>query len=224
MIRMQNKGIIIGAGALTAIVIGITVAIAQGTKATDEWMNIRDLIMPQFTTTDLKEKEDIITMEFAPDIDIGFVVEANGLYQYISNNELEIWEVTEEQLYERAMKNLDNKSQNIKVEVAEIAEHDSTARYVIVELEDGFSAVRLLSSGVRKAIAREVGDEYIAAIPTRDFLIFWHKDFPIFDAFAKQVQMEFDAEEEYALTPHLFRVNKYGIQQVKVVKNEEDTL
>lgn len=220
-IAMHKRIPLIGAVAAIAITIGIGIAIVNDSKGTPKWIAIRDNILPQFTTTDLKEKAEIITMEFSPNIDIGFVVEADTLYQFISQEELDIWEVDADTLYETAMKNLDSRSQNIKVEVAEAAEHDATATYVIVELNDGFSAVRLLSANVRKAIAREVGDEYIAAIPTRDFLIFWHKDFPIFDAFAKQVKDEFESEVDYPLTPNLFRVNKYGIQPVKTVPKSE---
>lgn len=218
---MKNKGIIIG-GAVAIVVITTTIfSLVQGSKGAPEWIAIRDLILPQFTTTDLKKTEEIITREFSPKIDIGFVVEAGSLYQFIGPEELAIWEIDEETLYDTAMKNLDKRSQNISVDVAEAAEKDPTAKYVIVELDDGFSAVRLLSSGVRKAIAREVGNEYIAAIPTRDFLIFWHKDFPIFEAFAKQVRTEYETETDYPLTPDLFVVNKYGIQPVKVEPKKE---
>ncbi|MDP7069075.1 MAG: hypothetical protein QF815_00985, partial [Candidatus Peribacteraceae bacterium] len=60
-------------------------------------------------------------------------------------------------------------------------------------------------------------DEYYAAIPTRDFLIVWHKDFPLADAFAGQVQTEYETEQEYPLTPNLFLVNSYGIQPLMKV-------
>ena len=222
--EMKNKAPIIGGAVAVIIAIGIVIAVVQGSRGAPEWIAIRDNVLPQFTTTDLKIKESIITRSFSPQIDIGFVVEADTLYQFISQEELDIWKIDEDTLYDTALRNLDKRSQNINVEVAEAAESDPTAMYVIVELDDGFSAVRLLSAGVRKAIAREVGNEYIAAIPTRDFLIFWHKDFPIFDAFAQQVRTEYETEEDYPLTPDLFRVNKYGIQPVKVAPKEEPTL
>lgn len=220
---MKNKALIIGGLIAIAAIVGIAFSLVQSSKGAPEWIAVRDNVLPQFTTTDLKLKESVITREFSPQVDIGFVVDAGTLYQFIGPEELALWEIDEEMLYTTALKNLDKRSQNINVDVAEAAEKDSTAKYVIVELDDGFSAVRLLSSGVRKAIAREVGDEYIAAIPTRDFLIFWHKDFPIFDAFAQQVKQEYQSEKDYPLTPDLFRVNKYGIQPVKVVPKKDVT-
>lgn len=220
---MRKKASIIGAIVGIALVIGIVIIGVGKSRGTPEWLSVREHILPQFTTADLKQKEDIITTVFSKDVDIGYVVDVGTRYQFVSQEELDIWEVDQEALHDTAMRNLDKRSKNIKVEVAEAAEKDPTATYVIVELDDGFSAVRLLSTGVRKAIAREVGDEYIAAIPTRDFLIFWHKDFPIFDAFANQVQQEFDAEQDYPLTPTLFLVNQYGIQPVKRVAEEDLT-
>lgn len=189
----------------------ITMGNAQGSK---EWREVRSRIMPQLMQTSHKQKIDIIHKEFADDIDIGFVVDAETKYQFIDSEMMENWKVTQEVIEDQAMRNLEARSRNIKVEVAQASETDPKAKYVIVELEDGYAAVRLLSPGVRKAIMRELGDEYIAAIPTRDFLIFWHAQFPLFDAFATQVEAEFKAETEYPLTPRPFFVGRDGIEQM----------
>ena len=218
---MKTKVYIIVSTILALVITGVIVfTVFQKSRGTPEWIAVRNNILPQFAPADLKEKTDIITMGFSPTVDIGFVVSKDSTYQFISQAELNIWEVQMDMVYETAMRNLDKRSKNINVEVAEAAEKDPTARYVIVELDDGFSAVRLLSSNVRKAIAREVGDEYIAAIPTRDFLIFWHKEFPLFEAFSDQVKKEYRNETEYPLTSDLFVVNKQGIQPVKLEERD----
>ena len=203
-----------------AITGAIVYTIVQKGRGTPEWIAVRNDIMPQFASTDLKSTTNILTMDFSPTVDIGFVISGESTYRFISQAELDIWKVNMDMVYETAMRNLDKRSRNINVEVAEAAEKDPTAKYVIVELDDGFSAVRLLSSNVRKAIAREVGEQYIAAIPTRDFLIFWHKDFPLFAAFSDQVKKEYLNEVQYPLTPNLFMVNKQGIQPVQLQEKE----
>jgi|GEM_PF-994551 len=215
---LMKKKVYIAISTILALAIAgaIVFTIVQKGRGTPEWISVRNDVLPQFTSVHLKETTNIITIDFSSTVDIGFVVSKDSTYQFISQTELDLWKVTMDMVYETAMRNLDKRSQNINVEVAEAAEKDPTAKYVIVELGDGFSAVRLLSSNVRKAIAREVGDEYIAAIPTRDFLIFWHKDFPLFEAFSNQVQQEFLNEKEYPLTPDLFLINKQGIQPVQL--------
>lgn len=218
---MKKKFYIIISTVLALAITGaIVYTIVQKGRGTPEWIAVRNDIMPQFASTDLKSTTNILTMDFSPTVDIGFVISGESTYRFISQAELDIWKVNMDMVYETAMRNLDKRSRNINVEVAEAAEKDPTAKYVIVELDDGFSAVRLLSSNVRKAIAREVGEQYIAAIPTRDFLIFWHKDFPLFAAFSDQVKKEYLNEVQYPLTPNLFMVNKQGIQPVQLQEKE----
>ena len=166
-----------------------------------------------------KDDIDVVHRPFITEVDVGVVIDADKKYQFVSTELLEQWGIDEDALYAQASKNLDSISHNIKVEVAQASDKDETAKYVIVELDDGYAAVRILSDGVRKAIARELGDAYVAAIPTRDFLIFWHKDFALFDAFAKQVQSEYDLEEDYPLTPTILFVDQNGVKEmIKVGK------
>lgn len=209
--RSTNIGVIVVILIVAAAGIMTVSRSGQGTK---EWREVRTRVMPQFMPSENKEKIDILHKDFADDIDIGFVVDAESKYQFISPEMMEEWDVTQQMIEEQAMRNLEARSRNINVEVAQASDADETAKYVIVELDDGYAAVRLLSPGVRKAIARELGSEYIAAIPTRDFLIFWHTQFPLFDAFAKQVETEYNAEEKYPLSPYPFFVGRDGIEQM----------
>ena len=210
--------------AIVLLIVGAGITFLAGSGQSKEWRSIRDRILPQFMPVEKKTLTDVVSWQFTDEVDIGFVVDADKKYQFVDSTMLQLWGVTVEELYDKALDNLDARSRNIKVEVAQASDEDETAKYIIVELDDGYAAVRLLSSGVRRAIARELGDEYIAAIPTRDFLIFWHRNFPLFDAFDKQVQIEFSAEEQYALTPALFLVNKYGIQPVEKEAPVEEAL
>ena len=218
MLRKRSTNIV-----LIVIVLALAGAglmFLSDTKQSEAWREARDRVLPQFMPSENKEKIDLIAREFGAGVDIGVVVDAETKYQFVDSLMLESFGISEEQLYNKALDNLDARSRNINVEVAQASEEDETARYVIVELDDGYAAVRLLSSGVRRAISRELGDEYIAAIPTRDFLIFWHRNFPLFDAFTKQVETEYGLEENYPLTPALFLVNKYGIQPVEKAEEE----
>lgn len=204
----------IGVIVIILVMAGFAITTISSGKGTKLWQEAKPNIMPQFLPTEKMEKLNVISKPFSDDISIGYVVSVDNRYEYIDADTMHIWEVTPEMIEEQAMRNLEAKSSNINVEVAEASDQDPTAKYVIVELDDGFAATRLLSPGVRRAIARELGDEYIAAIPTRDFLIFWHTQFPLFDAFAKQVQAEYDLEKDYPLTPAPFFVSKDGIEQM----------
>lgn len=43
------------------------------------------------------------------------------------------------------------------------------------DVEDNFRAVRILLPNVQAAIAEELGDEYLVAIPCRDWVVCWSK-------------------------------------------------
>ncbi|MDA0376357.1 MAG: DUF1444 family protein [bacterium] len=203
------------------VLIGIVLVIASfalifvsARKTEEGWRSVRGKVMLQLMPATHKDNIDVVHRPFITEVDVGVVIDADKKYQFVSTEILEQWGIDEDTLYAQASKNLDAISHNIKVEVAQASETDKTAKYVIVELDDGYAATRILSDGVRKAIARELGDSYIAAIPTRDFLIFWHKDFALFDAFSAQVQSEFDAEKEYPLTSTILFVDQNGVQEM----------
>tara|TARA_Y100000310_G_C20524910_1_gene735527 strand:+ start:194 stop:856 length:663 start_codon:yes stop_codon:yes gene_type:complete len=204
------------------LIAGAGISMVSVRQSSKEWREVRTRVMPQLVPYYNKEVVPVVTKKFSEHVDIGFVVDADSKYQFIDGELLASWGIDVDTLYDQAIRNLDARSRNIKVEVAEASDTDPTAKYVIVELDDGYAAARILSTGVRKAIARELGDEYVAAIPTRDFLIFWHKDFPLFDAFAKQVEAEYNAEETYKITATPFFVSRTGIEElVKKVQDEE---
>lgn len=212
MFRKRSTNVILVA--ITLLIAGTALVSLSTLKANEGWRSVRDDVLVQLMPSTHKDQIDVINRPFITDVDVGVVVDADSKYQFVSSVMLEEWGIDEDALYEQAMNNLNAISRNINVEVAQASETDETAKYVIVELDDGYASARILSEGIRKAISRELGDEYIAAIPTRDFLIFWHKDFVLFDAFASQVQQEFDVEEEYKLTPTLLFVDSNGIQEM----------
>lgn len=214
----KKKSVNIGIVVIALVIAGVGITSISSDQGNKEWREVRDDVLPQLMPATQKNALDIIWKPLADDVAIGYVLSVGSKYEFIDPNMMAKWNVTEQMLIEQAMRNLETRSRNINVEVAEATENDPTTKYVIVELDDGFAAARLLSPGVRKAISRELGNEYIAAIPTRDFLIFWHKEFPLFDAFAKQVEVEYKADAEYPLTPRPFHVSRNGIEQM--VRNE----
>ncbi|MCB9807960.1 DUF1444 family protein [Candidatus Peribacteria bacterium] len=204
----------IGLIAIILLIAGGAVVMLSSGAGSAEWREAKLNIMPQFLPTEKMEKLNVLSTSFSDDVSIGFVLVSGDQYEFIDDNMVKAWEVEADVVEEQAMRNLEARSRNLDVEVAEATDQGPNTKYVIVELDDGFAAVRLLSPGVRRAIARELGDEYIAAIPTRDFLIFWHRQFPLFDAFGKQVEAEYSLEADYPLTPALFFVGKDGIEEM----------
>lgn len=183
-------------------------------KPDTPWEAVQDSILPQLIPVENKTKVPLVVKPFLPDVDIGFVIDKETTYTFVDPGNLKEWGIDEDTLQETALKNLEKLSKDLNIEVAHAGESKQET-YVIVELEDAYSAVRILSDSVRKVVNRELGNEYIAAIPTRDFLIFWHPSFSLGVQFTNQVRTEYDAEETYKLSPELLLVTSKGIQQLK---------
>lgn len=200
------------------ILLGIAcVLLSSCGKEKTDWELAQSQIMPQLIPVENKTLIPLVTKPFLPDVDIGFVIDREQRYDFIDPGYLTQWGIDEETLVETAMKNLEERSKNLSLEVARLGDSkEPKDTYVIVELADGYSAVRLLSSRVRNAVRQELGDEYIAAIPHRDFLIFWNPSFPLGSQFLQQSRKEFDEAKTYKLSPELVLVKRDGMQQLKV--------
>ena len=189
-------------------------------NANPAWKGVRDSVLPQFVQSTVKNELPIITQPFSSNVDITYVIDGEDQYVFVQESQLQDWEIDIDTLNETAINNLEKQSVDVQIEVA-FAGEDPRTTYAILELNDSYSAVKLLSGRIRKAVGSELGNEYFAAIPTRDFLIFWHKDFPLIDAFITQVKEEYASEEAYPITDEIFTVTRLGIQPVDALPIEQ---
>jgi len=202
-----------------AVIATVVALVVVQKKHSTPWELVKANIMPEFMPAENKTKIPLVARPFSKDIDVGFVIDKDLGYTFVDKGRLKEWNIDEETLARTAMENLETRSQNVNLEVDHVGDKASPENtYVMLELKDGYSAVRLLSTAVRRAVIRELGEEYVAAVPTRDFLIFWSAKFPLSEQFIAQIQKEYDEEKTYKLSPELFLVNQQGIQMVKMVK------
>ena len=198
------------------IVGGIVVFAMQNREGNDEWREVREHVLPQFMPATNTDRFNFVHDEFSTDVSIGYVVDHETTYDFIGPEMAAAWGVDEQTVKDQAIENLEERAKNLEMDVAFAGDVQTPQNtYIAVETADGYSAVLLLSARVRGAVKEELGAEYIAAIPHRDFLIFWHPDFPLTDAFLKQVALEYQSEDTYMLTPQPFGVTDNGIQPLE---------
>ncbi|PIQ76957.1 hypothetical protein COU78_06620 [Candidatus Peregrinibacteria bacterium CG10_big_fil_rev_8_21_14_0_10_49_24] len=183
-----------------------------GCEGNADWRNVEDAVLPQLMEANLKKQvSGLVHKEISRDVDLGYVLDTEKGYSFIKTDDVEAWKITQDVLHKTAMRNLENLVHNEDMQLAE-SEESANGKYVIVETGDGYDAVRILSQKIQKQMRSYLGDEYFAAVPTRDFLVFWHKDFSLTGEFMEQVEKEYAAGEKYKLTPRLFLVTKEGLQ------------
>jgi len=196
---------------LSILLVSSTVLLA-GCTGNKEWRKVKDTVLPQLMEGNLKRRLPLIVhREISRDLDIGYVLDHEIGYDFIFRKNLEEWGISENTLHKTAMRNLEKIAKDTEIQLAD-AEEQETGRYAIIETGDGYDAARILLPAIQKKVRKYLGEEYIAATPTRDFLIFWHKDFSLGGQFMEEVEKQYKLGGKYKLTPRVFLVTKKGIE------------
>jgi uncharacterized protein YtpQ (UPF0354 family) len=139
--------------------------------------------------------------EFLADLMITYVIDEDRSVAYINEDHLERWNVSVQDLHQRSLENL---RQRTDAQVTYTAVGADEQRLFIYNSGDGYDATRLLLADVLSGWARELPGNLVIGIPNRDFLIAFSDANPeILRGIAHQVQAD-AAQREYGLTEQLF--------------------
>jgi uncharacterized protein YtpQ (UPF0354 family) len=139
--------------------------------------------------------------EFLADLMIAYVIDEERSVAYINEDHLERWNISVQDLHERALENLRRRT-DAGVRYTTVGEGEQ--RLFIFNSGDGYDATRLLLAEVLASWARELPGNLVVGIPNRDFLIAFSDANPeILRGVAHQVQAD-AAQREYGLTEQLF--------------------
>lgn len=176
-----------------------------------EWDSVRSKLMPQLMPAEFLEKIKLVSCEFGDQVVLGFVVDTDKAYSYVSVEDAERWGVSTEDLRQTAFENLDERSRGI-----EIHAFPAPNGFVVINTLDGFDAVRVVSPKMQEFIKDLMGAPFRFGVPNRDFLICWEKneDLDHQTKFTGQISQDFD-ERPYPLSRNVFEVSAQGaISQV----------
>ena len=195
-----------------SIVIVCSTLLLSGCGGNKEWREVKDSILPQLTEGNLWRRLPLLVhKEISRDLSQSYVISREHAYEFIFKYDVKDWGIDEKTLHKTAMQNLEKLAKETEMQFAD-AEESLVGRYVIVETGDGFDAARILSKHIQKEVRKYLGDEYIAAVPTRDFLIFWHRKFSLGGQFMEQAEKEYAKGDKYRLTPRMFLITKDGME------------
>jgi uncharacterized protein YtpQ (UPF0354 family) len=89
---------------------------------------------------------------------------------YVRHEDTLRWNKSDKDLLDIAIANLDEASRKIPMQVAD----GEDAKWVGIEMKDGFDAARILVPKLREFISSRLGSPFRFAVPNRDFLICWN--------------------------------------------------
>ena len=179
------------------------------------WDLAENKLVPQLMPTEFLEKIPLVHQEFGDNVVLGYVIDSDEAYSYVSIADMDRWKIDQEELQGVALKNLADRSRGI-----EINAFDRPNGFVVINTLDGFDAVRIVSPGIQEFVAEIIGKPFRFGVPNRDFLICWelNEDIDFQMRFVQQISQDF-AERPYPLSPKVFEVPQYGlIPQVEFEK------
>ncbi len=149
--------------------------VSQGERSVPDpgYQALAPLIVPQLKPiillNDLLERgaEPIVYRIFLADLIITYAILDRGRLSYITELQLDRWEVSEYTLHAQAIANLQARSQQLNYHVA--GSDDETI--IIFNHDDGLDAARLLLPGLLEEVTRALPGNAVIGIPNRDFMV-----------------------------------------------------
>ena len=176
------------------------------------WVQESLNLMPQLMPVDFLEKLDLVSFPFAGQVVIGFVIDAEKTYSYVSKDDIKRWDVDETKIFDLALENLNERTNGIEASGA-----PGPNSLLVINSMDSFDAVRIISPDLQNHFGEVIGRPFYFGVPNRDFLICWTKntDAEFQNRMRAQIAIDFE-ERPYPLSPSVFEVSENGdITQVE---------
>ena len=165
-------------------------------------------VVPQFFPAHwLEDSPDIAFTDFSSCIRIGYVIRGDGQYSYLHRDELAKAGLTLCELHSTALHNL----HSLTPIHFSVAKTPGGSEAFLGDTDDNFRAARILLPEVHEALVGELGEEYFAAIPCRDWFFCWSKQ-QAHEWQARnisQARSDF-LDDDYRLTPDILWRSKTG--------------
>jgi uncharacterized protein YtpQ (UPF0354 family) len=175
------------------------------------WDVARTRIMPRIQPETIFEhlsRELVAHVPFVNDTVVVFVIDLPNMTVSITTEQMLRWGKTIDDIEEAARDNLDNYSPTLEFRTLH---SDEGGKAVLLSLQDGYDASRLLMSELYRTLAPEFGGDFLVATPSRDMFLAVSRD-P--DAFIERVR-ERVADDycrlPYPITDRLFYVCRDGV-------------
>ncbi|XHC26237.1 DUF1444 family protein [Phycisphaerales bacterium ac7] len=147
-------------------------------------------------------------MPFVNDTVIVFVIDLPNMTVSVTTEQMLRWGKTAEDLEEVARRNLDEYAPALEFKSLE---SDEGGKAILLSIQDGYDASRLLLSSLFRTLAPEFGGDFMVATPSRDMFLAIPANEPGFiNEVSGKVEEDFN-RLPYPITDRLFYVCRDGI-------------
>lgn len=184
----------------------LDVAMIFNGKTLENWDEIRSRLLPQLMPAEYRERMSVVSLPLGDEVVIGIVLDGERSYSYVTEENLEKWNVSLEVVYETALENLKSRSSGLESTFV-----PPPNGIVAIDSCDGFDAARIVLPEIRAFCWENLGGPFYFSVPNRDFLICWSAsgDDAFQNGIVTQVAADFRSKP-YPLSDRTFEVDEHG--------------
>lgn len=132
----------------------------------------RDRVMPMLYPEDeaTSAMAEFVQQDWVGGLKVLFVLDEADSYRFVHQRMLDDWKISVQELFETAMKNLDDFSETHPLEVNVIGEPEDPGMLVPSQ-PDAYNTSRLLTRHLHGRLRELLGSEVIVGAPNRDFFV-----------------------------------------------------
>jgi uncharacterized protein YtpQ (UPF0354 family) len=150
----------------------------------------------------------MVTQPLVSGLNVGYVVDSDRSFWYIPQAAFNSWGISIDDLHNRALANLVDRSQAISAHAAQ--DPDGRINLILFQTGDGFDASRILLPTLNERLREHLGSPFLAGIPNREILLCFRDDQETLTRLRDQIQSDY-TQMPHPITDRLLLVTPDGI-------------
>jgi len=149
-----------------------------------------------------------ISQPLVADLHIAYAIDSDRTIAYIPKAQFESWNITLEDLHNKALENLVARSESIAAHAA--PDDQGRVSLILFQTMDGFDASRVLLPTLHDRLREYLGSPFAAGIPNRDILLCFRNEPEVVDNLRKQIATDYQ-NMPHQVTDKLLLVTQDGL-------------
>ncbi len=164
---------------------------SEGTPdQTAKFDDVKSRIMPMILSETATDKDGaMVSQSLLPGLRVVYALDNDRTIAYIPQQVMDGWGITVDELHEKAIENLVDRSREIGGQAAQ--DEDGTINLVILQTLDGYDASRILLPSLHDRLKRFLGSPFAAGIPNRDILLCFRNNEEMVERLGKQIAADY---------------------------------
>lgn len=149
-----------------------------------------------------------VSQPLVADLHIAYAIDSDRTIAYIPKAQFEAWNITLEELHNKAIENLVSRSESIAAHAA--PDDQGRVSLILFQTMDGFDASRVLLPTLHERLREYLGSPFAAGIPNRDILLCFRNETETVENLRKQIATDYQNMPHH-VTDKLLLVTQDGL-------------